>query len=765
MEMASDMSAYSVRKRDGVTVQPYKHDRVKAAIERAWKETGHLPYPSMIDEVAKSVGSLIDLVEDTSVIDVEKIQDFVEVALMKHGHFDVAKSYIIYRNKRSEVRKGRLRPDINAVADYIHLSKYARYVPEHARRELFKETVSRVESMHLSRFANNDGLYKDIQWAFDRVREKRVLPSMRSMQFGGKAIEVKNNRLYNCTFSYVDRPRVFAEALFLLLCGSGVGFSVQFEHVEKLPPLKTIDKNKVRHCSIEDSIEGWANAVDRLIDSYIKGYYVEFNYSKIRAEGEPLKTSGGKAPGHLPLKESLESIRRILDIATGRRLRPIECYDIMCLAADAVLSGGIRRSAMICLFSLEDSEMMNAKTGDWYAKHPWRANSNNSVMLKRDEVKKKNFKRIFEMTKQWGEPGFYFCNDYDHGTNPCCEIGLYPTLTIDEEVMKLLADREQRGKWNPKVKIGEKYTGWAFCNLVELNAAKFSTLDDYLTAAKAATIIGTLQASYTDFPYLGWVSEVIAEKDSLLGVGMTGIMDAPDIALNRDFQRMVAGKIIEWNKEYSEKIGIKPASRTTCVKPSGTTSLELGCVASGHHPHHARRYIRRVVANELEPTFIYFRSINPEMCVKKPDGDWVIEFPVEAPDGAIVKADMGAIEFLECVKQTQLNWVIPGTANTTSGLTHNVSNTCVVKEDEWNEVSEYLWDNRTHFTGVSFLSATGDKKYAFAPNEAIVTEADEAKWNYLLANYKPVDYSKMVEDEDGTDLTGEVACAGGACSI
>jgi ribonucleoside-diphosphate reductase alpha chain len=767
MEVQGGSLSYSVRKRDGITLQPYKPDKVRVAIQNAWRETGAPMSYEAIEDIAQQIEARALLIANDGVIDVEKIQDLVEVTLMKHGHFDVAKAYILYRSKRSEVRQARLQPDPEAVANYIHPGKYARYIPELRRREVFEETVARVESMHLRKFAHVPEVEGDIRWAFDRVREKRALPSMRSMQFGGTAIESNNNRMYNCTFSFVDRPRVFAEALYLLLCGSGVGFSVQFEHVEKLPALKNIDMKKVRHHTVADSIEGWADALDRLIDSYVRGYYVEFNYSRIRPEGAPLITSGGKAPGHLQLKSSLEAIRGILDEASGRRLRPIECYDIMCHAADAVLSGGIRRSAMICLFSLEDSEMMNAKTGSWYPRHPWRANSNNSVMLKRDEVKKKNFKRIFEMTRQWGEPGFYFCNDYDHGTNPCVEIGLNPVLTIDDDVMQLLEERVKRGKEMPRVKKGERVTGWAFCNLTEQNAAKFKTFEDFKIAARACAIIGTLQAAYTDMPYLGWVSECIAEREALLGVGMTGIMDSPQIALNREHQREVAQLVIDTNREIAAKIGVRPAARTTCVKPSGTTSLELGCVGSGHHPHHARRYIRRVVANELEPTFIYFRSINPHMCVRKPDGDWVIEFPVQAPDGAVVKADLGALEFLDSVRQTQVNWVLPGTArpDSTAGLTHNVSNTCVVRESEWDTVAEYLWESRAYFTGVSLLPATGDKDYAFAPCEAVVTEADEAKWNYLVANYKPVDYTKITEDDDGTDLTGEAACAGGACSI
>jgi ribonucleoside-triphosphate reductase (thioredoxin) len=311
------------------------------------------------------------------------------------------------------------------------------------------------------------------------------------------------------------------------------------------------------------------------------------------------------------------------------------------------------------------------------------------------------------------------------------------------------------------------FSGWAFCNLCEINAAKLTSLADFLEVAHAATIIGTCQATYTSFPYLGWVSEVIAEREALLGIGMTGMMDAPQIALNPEYQRIVAEKVKEWNAEIAAMIGIRPAARTTCVKPSGTTSLELGCVASGHHAHHARRYIRRVTADELETVFQVFKAANPHMCVRKPDGKWVIEFPVQAPDGAIIKDDLPAIDFLDKVRSTQQNWVMTGTAraDVSPQLAHNVSNTVQVKPNEWEKVAEYIWQNRQDFTGITLLSATGDKDFAFCPNEAIATEADEARWNQLVSNYKPVDYTAICEDEDGTNLSGELSCAGGACEV
>jgi len=745
----------TTRKRDGVTLQAFDTAKLRKAISLAWADS-----LGEVDE--KAVSAVIKTVLNSlshEIVDVEVVQDAVETALMRHGQFAVAKAYILYRHQRQEARQLRAKAvDPKGLSDYIHAGKYARYLPELKRREVYEETVARVEGMHIQQFPQME---TEIREAFDLVRAKRLLPSMRSMQFAGAAILANHNRIYNCSFSLVDRFEAFSEALFLLLSGCGVGYSVQFDHVENLPSIPYIDTKNVVHHVVEDNIEGWADALKALLQSYQDRTNLEFSFYKIRPAGTPLKTSGGRAPGHLKLKESLERIRVVLSAAQGRKLRPIECHRIMCFAADAVLSGGIRRSAMIALFSLDDSEMMYAKTGNWFDRDPWFTNANNSVVLKRDEVKRKQFKRIFQMTQQWGEPGFYFTNDYDYGTNPCCEIGLNPKLVVDKALKAKLSERDIH------VKIGETHTGWAFCNLCEINAAKFTSLEDFQAAAKAATLIGTLQASYTRMPYLGWVSESIAEKEALLGIGMTGMLDATDISCNPDFQKTVALQIKQWNAEYAARLGIHPATRTTCVKPSGTTSLELGCVGSGHHAHHARRYIRRVTADELEYVFQAFRTVNPHMTVRKPDGKWVIEFPVEAPAGATVKEDLGAIQFLNMVKSTQQNWVLPGTADDSAspGLTHNVSNTVTVKPEEWEEVADYLWTNREFFTGVALLASTGDKDFAFAPNEAILTPADEHRWNDILAGYKPVDYTSLIEEGDATDLTGEIACAGGVCAI
>lgn len=759
-ELALFTSPPSVRKRDGVTIQAFDVEKIVGAIRKAWVEVeGGEPKPAVLRGVAFKVARVLGDAE----VGVEKVQDAVETALMSTGRFSVAKAYILYREKRAEARRARRALDPRAISDYIHASKYARYQPSLLRREVYDETVARVEGMHQRAFADVPGMREEIAWAFGLVRDKRVLPSMRSMQFGGEAIEANNNRIYNCSFTLVDRVRAFAEAMFLLLSGCGVGYSIQFEHVGKLPRLAYVDEKRVVHHVISDTIEGWADAIDALVRSYVDGTYVEFSYHLIRPAGSPLRTSGGRAPGHVKLKAALESIRRVLHGAQGRKLRPIECHRIMCHTAGAVLSGGIRRSAMIALFSPDDGEMMVCKTGDWWKedKEPYFAYANNSVALLRHETKEAQFKRVFEMIREFGEPGFVFLEQSHYGTNPCAEIGLDPVLRVDDYPTNS-AVRSVTG-----IKGRGCATGWAFCNLCEINAARLRSFEDFVEAARAATLIGTLQAAYTDFPYLGPVSEAIAERDALLGIGMTGMLDAPHVSCNPEYQRAIAERIKEWNADYAARIGVRPAARTTCVKPSGTTSLELGSVGSGHHAHHARRYIRRVTADEYETVFQAFRSANPHMCVRKPDGKYVIEFPVQAPDGAILKKDMTAIQFLEMVRSTQQNWVLPGTGDSgrSPGLNHNVSNTVNVASHEWDQVADYLWTHRDSFTGVSLLPE--DPVLPFMPFEAVTNDDQERRFNELVARYEPIDYLAIVEAEDVTDLAGEAACAGpgGACSI
>jgi len=536
------------------------------------------------------------------------------------------------------------------------------------------------------------------------------------------------------------------------MCGAGVGFSVQKHHVDKLPALAVItQESPVVHHHIEDSVIGWADAVGALLQGYLDGVYVEFDYSQIRGRGRPLVTSGGKAPGHRGLKNSLERIRtKVLDPAQGRKLRPIECHRLVCIIADAVLSGGIRRSSCISLFSPDDDEMMYCKTGKWYEEWPELANANNSVVIPTQEATPELFHRVMLAARERGDPGFFFTPDREYGINPCAEALITPYVDTP---------------------AGRK-TGFGFCNLCEINAAKFETEKDFVDSAKAAAVIGTLQAGYNEFPYLGEVTEAIMRRDSLLGVGITSMMESPEVALSPEAQGKAAGAVKETNAEIvaimrEHGVDINPAARTTVVKPSGTSTLELGQHAAGIHPAHSKLYFRRVTADPTEPVFQYFKSINPHMCVRKPDGKYVIEFPIKVQQGTVTKQDVTAIEFLETVQSTWLNWILPGTRNVPEfpGAVHGISNTVFVREDEWEVVEKYIWEHYRELRGIAVFGHYDGTAIPFLPEQAVTTLEDEARWNMLVGNYTRVDYTRMMEQTDETAPSAEVACSGGACML
>lgn len=622
-----------------------------------------------------------------------------------------------------------------------------------------------VKPADLRPFEGVRGLHELIHEAFAAVERREVLPSMRSLQFGGEAILGKHPRIYNCAFTYIDRLDAFRETLYLLLCGCGVGFSVQTHHVAKLPVFAAPD-DQVPPATfvVPDTIEGWADALDVLMKSAVQGRRVNFDYSGIRPAGAPLRTSGGKAPGPQPLFHSISRIEAIVRGAAGRRLRPIEAYDILMWAAKAVLSGGVRRSATICLFSVDDTEMAAAKTGNWFAEHPQRTASNNSAIIVRSQATRAQFDALFEAQKQFGEPGFYFVEDTEYGANPCVEIGLHPRLTIDEPTRTRLRELGHTAE----LRLGESVSGVQFCNLTTLSAAAVETPADFYRLCAQAALIGTLQAGYTDFNYLSPVSRLITERESLLGVSICGILDRPDILLDPVVLRQGAAVVKAVNAVVARAIGIEPAARTTCVKPEGTASLLLG-TSSGLHPHHAVRYFRRVQTNIHDPIYRHFRRRNPHMVepsVYDPNGRTeLITFPVEGPPFGIYREDLSAVKHLEYVRLVQENWVQAGRRHEhySPGLHHNVSCTISVRPDEWRAVADFIWAHRHAFTGVALLADAGDKIYAQAPREGVATAADIEKWNALV--YEPVDYTQLEEDEDITELKQTVACAGGACEI
>ena len=639
---------------------------------------------------------------------------------------------------------------VKALQDYTFASKYARYLPDQKRRETWAEAVDRVRNMHIKRYPQ---IEREITWAFEQVKQRRVLGSQRALQFGGDPILKKNARIYNCIASYCDRLRFFQECFWLLLCGCGTGFSVQKHHVAKLPqfasewtpetagsstsvalgnpefkgdgPVKVLvgnEKASIKKSStlpkkvyiIPDSIEGWSDSLGVLLSAYFEdgefpeyqGTEVVFDYSLIRPEGAPLGSSSGKAPGPKPLMRALEKIRDVLNrcVADGQKaLRPIDAYDIVMHASDAVLSGGVRRSATICLFSPDDEEMATAKIGNWFIENPQRGRSNNSALLLRGKTSKEDFQKLMGYVREFGEPGFVWSDSTELVVNPCVEIGLYP------------------------VDIETGATGWEACNLCEINGRYCKNEEDYAVASKAAAIIGTCQAGYIDLDYLGSTTKKILSREALLGVSITGMMDNPDVLFNPELQQKMAKLILDVNEEIAAKIGINPTARATCVKPAGTTSCILG-TASGIHPHHAMRYIRRSQANHLEPPMRHFKNFNPlavEKSVWNVNGtDEVIAFCIEVPKGAKTKNDIDAITLLDLVKLTQQNWVAAGTRKDRcvhDWLVHNVSNTITVREDEWESVTDFIYDNRQWFCGISLLPISGDKDYPQAPFTAIYT--------------------------------------------
>ena len=779
-----------VVKRDGRRA-PWDPERITRAIALAFWASRHDDAPNPhANDAAHRFGlgftEFADVCEITQLVvntverkalertpTVEEVQDIVEMMIAARGHWDVAKRYVIYRAARAQVRLAA--HGENGLQDYIFLSRYSRYREELGRRETPAEAFTRVMDMHRAHFADKLDLPvagfggRPLRELIDEteaaLQRRAILPSMRSLQFGGQAIEANNARMFNCAFTHMNRLDAFKEAFFLLMSGTGVGFSVQKHHVAQLPhfPVRGAENDlEVVHYTVGDTLEGWADALDALMHSYLDNKKIEFNYSGIRRRGSPLKTSGGRAPGHIPLKKALSAVERMLDQVSGRALRPIEVYDILMHVAVAVLSGGIRRSATICLFSADDDEMAAAKTGNWFETNPQRGKSNNSAVLVRHQHTEQDFARLFELQKEFGEPGFYFVDDVEYGANPCVEIGLAPFALVDEAAQAKLADYGM-----PDVPVGSTVSGWQMCNLTTINANACDDEAGFLACCRAAALLGTLQAAYTNIGYLGAATRYINERESLLGVSICGILDRPSLLLNPAVLERGARECLDTNAAIAEHLGIPAAARITCVKPEGTASLVLGA-GSGIHPHHARHYFRRVQAARTEPLYQWFKLNNPHMTEASawdPDTTDVITFPVTAPTDAILRKDVGAVQFLEYVRLVQQHWVVAGRRHESynPGLHHNVSNTVTVRDDEWDAVQQFIFENRGYFTGISLLRETGDKVYAQAPREEVTTDMDMAKWNALV--YNPVDYTALWEGTDMTTLADTVACAGGACEI
>lgn len=607
------------------------------------------------------------------------------------------------------------------LSDAKFYESYSRFDEEKGRYETWDESVERVMNMHREFYKDKmtPELVAEIDFAEAAYKDRLVLGAQRALQFGGDQLIKHQMKMYNCTSSYSDRASFFGEIFYILLCGAGAGFSVQKHHVAKIPSITPRTKQPKTHV-VEDSIEGWATALDVLMSSFFKdggkypeyaGRKVYFDLNQIRPKGA--KISGGfMAPGPDPLRRALDRIEHLLTSMVlmsekEAKVRPIHVYDIVMHAADAVLSGGVRRSATICLFSPDDEEMAMAKTGNWFIDNPQRGRSNNSAVIVRKSTSKEQFMQLMQSIKQFGEPGFVFVESTEHTTNPCVEIGMYPQID---------------GK-----------SGWQGCNLTEINGGMCSDEKTFQRACRAASILGTLQAGYTNFKFLDETSKQIFDREALLGVSITGWMNNPRTLFDDKILEAGATTVRSTNRAMAALLGINPAARTTCVKPSGNASVLL-MTASGIHADHAPMYIRNIQLNKDTEVARLLKKLNPHMVEESVwsagKTDYVVSFPVVPKKGSYYKEDMVGVKHLELIAKAQKHWVSAGTNPelcADEGIRHNVSNTVIV--DDWDEVAEYVYANRNNFAGISFLPMTGDKDYAQAPNTKVI-EAKEIVKTY-----------------------------------
>jgi ribonucleoside-diphosphate reductase alpha chain len=603
--------------------------------------------------------------------------------------------------------------------------KYSKFIPELERRETWEELVTRNMNMHIKKYPH---IANEIVDVYQYVYTKKVLPSMRSMQFGGKPIEISPNRIYNCAYLPIDHLDAFSETMFLLLGGTGVGYSVQKHHVEKLPEIRKPNPNRARRFLVGDSIEGWADAIKVLMKSYFGEHLStpEFDFSDVRPKGAQLVTSGGKAPGPQPLKDCIHKLKGMLDAKEdGQKLSSIEVHDMICHIADAVLAGGIRRAALISLFSADDHDMISCKSGSWWETNPQRGRANNSATLVRHKITKEFFLDLWKRVEASGagEPGIYFTNDKDWGTNPCCEIALRPNQ---------------------------------FCNLCEVNVSDIESQEDLNNRVKAAAFIGTLQAGYTDFHYLRDIWKRTTEKEALIGVSMTGIGSGVVLGYN---MKEAAKLVKEENARVAELIGVNKSARTTTVKPAGTTSLTLG-TSSGIHAWHNDYYIRRVRVGKNEAIYQYLAMYHPELVEDeffRPHDTAVISVPQKAPEGAILRTE-SPFQLLDRVKKITQEWVRPG--HRTGSNTHNVSATISLKDEDWELAGEWMWEQRDFYNGLSVLPYS-NHTYIQAPFEDCTKE----EYERLFKSLTNIDLTKVVELQDNTDLSGEIACGALGCEI
>jgi ribonucleoside-triphosphate reductase (thioredoxin) len=619
---------------------------------------------------------------------------------------------------------------------FIHKSRYARWLDKEGRRESWGETVSRYMDNLVKPLAGYDSYVKDIENA---ILNLEVMPSMRALMTAGPAFNRDNTAGYNCSYMPVDDPKSFDEAMFILLCGTGVGFSVERQFISKLPDVpETIFKSDTT-IIVKDSKEGWAKALRQVIALLYSGEVPKWDVSQVRPAGAKLKTFGGRASGPAPLIDLFNFVTRVFTEAKGRKLSSLECHDIMCKIGEVVVVGGVRRSAMISLSNLSDDRMRHAKSGSWWENNPQRALSNNSVSYTEKPDSLSFMREWMALVESGsGERGVFNRQaskvqaakngrrdpNFEFGTNPCSEIILRP---------------------------------YQFCNLTECVVRATDTLETLERKVRIATILGTIQSTHTKFPYLRKIWQKNTEEERLLGVSLTGIMDNPLMTTkNQGLEKTLEhlkSIAVATNAEWAERLGIPVATAITCVKPSGTVS-QLVDSASGIHARHSAYYIRTVRGDNKDPLtkFMSDQGIPNEPDVMKPDQTTVFSFPIKAPTGAVVTADMSAIEQLEMWLAYQRSW-----------CEHKPSVTINVKKDEWFEVGAFVYKHFDEMSGVSFLPFN-EHTYQQAPYQDCDKETYEALLETMPVS---IDWTKLsdYEQEDNTAGSQTLACSGDSCEI
>lgn len=745
------MSFKSVKKREGQIVS-FDQDRITNAIRKAMQaaEEGDEKAAEKVSAgVVKELGRKYPM---HHVLGIEEIQDVVETQLIKEDYPKTAKAYILYREERARIRERKREIPVhvkqlateskkyfrNPLGEFVFYRSYSRWIDEEGRRETWIEAVDRYLAFMKE---NLGGKITDAERAELReaILNQEVMPSMRLLWSAGSAARATNVAAYNCSYIAPASPRDLGEIMYLSMCGAGVGFSVEQQTVQMFPQIKKQTGKKLSAYVVEDSKEGWADAFVHGVETWFEGKDVEFDFSGLRPQGARLKTMGGRSSGPEPLRAALDFAKRKIISKQGKRLEPIDVHDIVCKIGEVVVMGGVRRTALISLSDLDDREMQMAKFGQFYVTEPQRSMANNSAVYNEKPSATEFLEEWIALAKSGsGERGIF-----NRGSL---------ASQIPERRLKKMGEYAATVGCNPcgEIILRSKQ----FCNLTEVVARAEDTEETLVHKAHLAAILGTYQSTLTNFPYLSKEWQVNCEEERLLGVSITGQWDSPAVRNERTFAKM-RDTAVETNKEYAKRFGVNQSLAVTCVKPSGTVS-QLVDAASGLHARHAPFYIRRVRISATDNLFKMLRdqkiSFYPEVGQSLEDATtFVLEFPVKAPRGSIVKNDLSAIEQLEYWKMVKESFT-----------EHNPSVTISVGDNEWIGVADWLYAHWDILGGLSFLPRD-NHVYQLAPYEEIT----EARYNELVSNFPEVDFSQILlyEHNDETQGAKELACVGGVCEI